>query len=149
MNYRFLTILFVFILCACNKNDDDNRNRNNNLPNAVFDTGGQINLDLPQYNNLKFPGGVLVLGNFGLNGIIIYYEGGTNYRAYELSDPNHPLSDCSNLTVESAIATCSCDDGNSYQVAGLGLPVTGTTGQFGLLSYFVEFNGNNVRVYNN
>ncbi len=146
--YLLYLLLFAFVT-SCQKNDD-NDNRNQNIPNAVFDTGGLINTNLPQFNNLQFPGNLIVLNdNYGVNGVVVYYVGGTQYYAFELSDPNHQLNSCSGLTVSSTTATCSCDDGNSYSIPGNGAPQEGTTGQFSLVPYAVEANGNIIRVFNN
>jgi len=145
---KLILLLSCVILFGCNKDNYDNGN--NNIPDVNVDTGSLINLNFPLYSDLNFTGGYIVLDNYGLQGIVIYCESKVSsiYRAYELSDPNHQYNpNCSKLTVESAIATCNCNDGNSYQVAGFGLPVTGTTGQYSLLPYFVEVNGSTLRVY--
>jgi len=150
---RTLLYLFflLFILSSCNKNDDDgNQNNNPNIPRAVFDTGSLINTNLPQFSQLRFAGNFIVLNdsNYGINGIVVFYSGGDNYSAFELTDPNHMINTCSKLTVENAIATCSCNDGNSYELSN-GLPLEGTSGPYPLTRYFVEANGNIVRVFNN
>ncbi len=146
----FYVFFFLFTLFSCNKNDDDNTNGNPNIPRAVFDTGNQINTNLPQYNQLLFAGNFIVLNNnnYGINGIVVFYSGGENYSAFELTDPNHPINTCSKLSVDNAIASCSCDDSNTYEISN-GLPLEGTTGQYPLTRYFVEANGSIIRVYNN
>lgn len=151
MKIIFLLLFFTSMLFFSCKNDDDlNNNGNPNIQNAVFDTGGFINTNLPQFNQLRFPGNSISInnGSFGINGIVIFYAGGENYSAFELSDPNHMINSCSLLSVNTAIASCSCEDGNSYEVSG-GLPLDGTTGQFPLVRYCVEAIGNIIRVYNN
>lgn len=152
MKKSFLYLsFFLIIVSSCNKSDDnDNQNGNPNIPRAVFDTGGSINTNLPQYNQLRFAGNFIVLdeGNYGINGIVVFFSGGNNYSAFELTDPNHMISSCAKLDVENAIASCACDDGNSYELSN-GLPLEGTTGQFPLTRYFVEVRGNIIRVFNN
>lgn len=148
-----LRSLFSIILCfvlvlSCQKNDD-NDNNNNYIPDIAFDTSNSINTSLPQYNDLQFPGNSLVLNQFGYNGIVIYSVGNDSYYAFEITDPNHAPSNCSSLNVNGTIATCNCEDGNSYSIAAGGVPFDGTTGQFSLKPYFVEVNGNVIRVYNN
>ncbi len=143
--------IFFFIFSSCNKNDDDNnQNSNSNIPRAVFDTGGLINTNLPQFSQLRFAGNFIVLNNnnYGINGIVVFYSGGENYSAFELTDPNHMINSCSKLSVDNAIASCTCEDGNSYELSN-GLPLEGTSGQFPLTRYFVEANGNIIRVFNN
>jgi hypothetical protein len=146
---ELLFVLLSIVMLSCSNNDDNNSNNNPNIPNIQFDTGGQINTTLPQYNDLQFPGNYIVLNNYGVNGISVFYTGGTRYRAFELSDPNHSSNTCSRLIVESINnASCQCDDGNSYSITG-GSPNPGTTGQQGLKEYFVEVNGSVIRVSNN
>jgi len=143
----YITIL-ALLLTTCSKSDD-NQNRNPNIPDFQFDTGDLINTNLPQYSQLLFPGNHIIVNanGVGVNGIVLYSSGST-YSAFELSDPNHQLNTCSQLTVESAIATCNCDDGNSYNIINGG-QFEGTTGQYGLVPYGVEVIGNIIRVFNN
>ena len=141
----FTTILLV----SCKKSDDDANQNNRNLPNYTFDTGALINTNLAQYNDLQFPNNyVLLNSNYGINGVVLFYAGGNNYSAFELSDPNHELRACSTLTVEGVIATCDCDDAKAYDIL-TGQTQEGTTGQYLLKRYFVEKAGNIIRVYNN
>ena len=148
MRTFFLILVSFFIISACSKSDDSNNN-NAFLPNIAFDTGNLINTNFPQYNNLLFAGNYIVLNKpYGINGTVLFYAGGTNYSAFELSDPNHRLSTCSSLTVNGIIASCDCDDDNAYDIL-IGLGQEGTTGQYALKRYFVEVNDNIIRVFNN
>ncbi|WP_034062681.1 hypothetical protein [Lacinutrix jangbogonensis] len=141
-------LLIGLMLNSCNKNDDNNQNNNPNIPNAVFDTGNLINTSLPQFNQMQFPGNHITLNNnYGVNGVVVYFSGAA-YTAFELSDPNHALASCSSLTISAPIATCSCDDGNSYEILS-GQREEGTTGQFSLIPYRVEVSGSIIRVFNN
>ncbi len=149
MNRILSIILLVFLVMSCNKSDDDGNNNNQNIPNITFDTGNLVNTNLPQYSSLQFDGNFVILNNnYGINGVVLFHPGGDNYSAFELSDPNHSLRGCSTLSVEGIIATCDCDDGNSYEILN-GIGRTGTTGNYALKRYFVEVNGNIIRVYNN
>lgn len=146
-NKTYLFILVITILFgSCSKNDDD-QNNNPNIPRAAFDTGTSINTSFPQYNQLQFPNNNVVINNIGLNGVVLHFSG-NSYSAFELSDPNHPISTCSPLSVNGIVATCGCDDGNSYEVLN-GSPQSGTTGQYTLVRYNVEVNGSIIRVFNN
>ena len=148
LRVHLYVLIFTLLLSSCNKNDDNDQNNNPNIPNAAFDTGSLINTSLPQYNSLQFPGNYITLNNnYGVNGIVVYFTG-SMYTAFELSDPNHQLNSCSNLTVDGIIATCSCDDDNSYEIV-TGQRQDGTTGQFTLVPYQVEVNGSVIRVFNN
>jgi hypothetical protein len=141
--YLFLAIFFI----GCSTNNDIIKNPY--LPNYSFDTGSLINTSLPQFSQLKFPGNYVILDKpYGINGFVLYYAGGTNYNAFEITDPNHPISNCSKLSIEGIIATCNCDDGNSYEILN-GLKREGTTGTYPLIRYYVEVSGSIIRVYNN
>ncbi len=146
--FLILTIL-ILGLNSCSKKDDNNNQSNPNIPNVAFDTGGLINTNLPQFNQLQFPGNFVVLNNnYGLNGVVVYFAGGGNYSAFELTDPAHPFSTCSSLTADGTSATCNCNDNNSYNTI-IGLAEEGTASLFPLKRYFVEVNGNIIRVFNN
>jgi len=140
--FTFLLILLV----ACSS--DDNIKSNPYIPNFNFDTGGLINTNLPEYSHLKFSGNHYILNSYGFKSVVLYYAGGEQYSAYELTDPNHIPNSCSLLSVEGIIATCDCDDGNSYDIL-TGSVREGTTGGYTLKPYRVEVSGNIIRVYNN
>ncbi len=146
MKTHLYILLLALSLISCSSNDDG-RNGNPNIPDFAFDTGTLINTNLPQFSNLQFPGNFIVLNQYGVNGVVLY-SSGTTYSAFELSDPNHQVNTCSRLTVEGIIASCTCDDGNSYNIVNGGLQ-EGTSGQYGLVPYGVEVIGNIIRVFNN
>ena len=149
LQYIFGLLLLSLVIFSCNKNDDDNDDENSNIPNVAFDTGGLINTNLPQYNNMQFPGNYIVLNNnYGINGVVVYYAGGDNYSAFELSDPLHQLQTCSVLEVEGTTATCTCGDDNAFNIV-VGLAENGTANTFPLKRYFVEASGSIIRVFNN
>jgi len=139
-----IAVISLFI-ASCSKSDNDVNNQF--LPNQSFDTSTTINTSFPQYNSLQFPGNHAIVNGFGLNGIVVY-NSGSSYRAFELSDPNHNLQSCSRLNVEGVIATCGCDDANSYDIL-TGQAQEGTSGPYTLKPYFVEVSGNIIRVFNN
>ncbi|WP_242203899.1 hypothetical protein [Aestuariivivens insulae] len=142
----FAYIICIIFLIGCSANNDIIKNPY--LPNYEFDTGDLINTNLPQFNKLKLPGNFVVVDNpYGINGFVLYYAGGTNYNAFEITDPNHAISSCSKLSVEGIIATCDCDDGNSYDILN-GVMREGTTGNYPLIRYKVEVLGSIIRVYN-
>lgn len=148
MKYLFLFVFASLLITSCSKNDDDQR-QNEFLPNYGFDTGSLINTNLPQYSDMEFPNNYVLLNNtYGINGVVVFYAGGNNYNAFELSDPNHVIRDCSKLTVTGVIATCGCTDANAYDIL-TGQPQEGTPGPYGLKRYYVEKTGNIIRVYNN
>lgn len=136
----FLVLMIAFISC----NPDDELNQNPFLPDQNFRL--VLNLSLPEYNNLNFPGNSFVTYNYGINGVVVYNLNNTQYVAFELSDPNHTLRECSLLTVQGIIASCSCNDENSYNII-TGEISTGT-GQYALKPYRVRKSGNTLEVYN-
>jgi len=143
------SILFLFsfvVLISCSKNDTIRSNPY--IPSISFNTGSLINTNLPQYSELKFPNNYIVLSSYGLNGVVLYYLGGDQYVAYELTDPNRTPTSCSKLNVEGIIATSGCDDGNSYDIL-TGSMREGTTGNYTLVPYHVEVSGNIIIVSNN
>jgi len=146
MKSILILLLTSLLLISCSKNDDG-RIGNPNIPNYAFDTGTLINTNLPQFSNLQFPGNFIELSQYGVNGVVLY-SSGTTYSAFELSDPNHQINTCSRLSLEGIIASCTCDDGNSYNIVNGGQQ-EGTAGQYGLVPYGVEILGNIIRVFNN
>lgn len=139
--FFFLLIFCLFYSCTP---DDAPQANNPYLPNLSVQL--DLNLSLPEYNRLNFPGNSYVTYNYGINGIVMYNINNIQYTAFELSDPNHPLTDCSKLTVEGVIATCSCDDGNSYNIL-TGEPTQGP-GPYSLKPYRVRKSGNVLEIFN-
>jgi hypothetical protein len=139
----FILLLFVIIL-AC-KSDDEQVNDNPNLFMPVVNLN--LNLNLPEYNPLKFPGSSVIINSQGIKGVVIYNVNNDLYTAFDLSDPNHVPSQCSKMTIEGIIATCPCtNDTNSYDIV-TGLHTENET--FYLMQqYRTERIGDIVRVYN-
>ncbi|WP_010227598.1 hypothetical protein [Gillisia marina] len=136
-------LMLLIVLTACSSNDND-RIDNPNLINVSFRLN--INLNLPEYNSLNFPGNSYSTYNTGINGVVIYNINNTQFTAFELSDPNHPLNECSSLRVEGVIAKCDCNDGNSYNI--LTGELTNGSGQYTMKPYRITKNGNMLEVFN-
>lgn len=139
-------IICIFFLLAISCSSDDSRNYNNPylIPTTVNLT---LNLNLPQYNQLKFPGNSVTVQHQGIKGIVVYCLNTDLYIAHEISDPNHNPSDCSAMTVEGAVASCPCpEDDNSYDL------ITGqhatAEDKYPMLQYRAKREGNSIRVYN-
>ncbi len=141
-NIAFLLLTLLIISC----NSDNNSDNNQFLPPSSINY--QINLDLPQFSDLKFAGNHYVdrTENGSIKGIIIYNINETQYSAFELSDPNHVPSTCSTQTVNGLTATCDCDDGNAYNII-TGQQTEGS-GQFGLRPYAIRRTGNVLTITN-
>ena len=134
-------LISLFLSCST---ADENRNNNPYLVDVNFTLN--INLGLPEYNSLNFPGNSYTTYNYGLNGVVIYNVNNNQYIAFELTDPNHAVSNCSRLSVQGLIATCNCGDGNEYNI--LTGEITEGAGQYALKSYRVRKNGSTLEVYN-
>ncbi|MBP2831370.1 hypothetical protein J8281_04140 [Aquimarina sp. U1-2] len=141
----------VFLICislifSCNSDDGPN---NPFLPSVSVNF--QVNLNLPQYNRLEFPGGIEVerTAGRGLKGVILYNQDGTQFFAYELSDPNlDPSLACSTLTVEGSRASSNCNGNeNIYEITSFGQQIQGEGG-FALLQYRIRRDGNILTVTN-
>ncbi|WP_299777743.1 hypothetical protein [uncultured Formosa sp.] len=147
MKKLFLATITTLLMVNCSTNDSYEDNPY--IPDYSFDTGTLINTNLPKYNALNFPGNYILLDSpYGVNGVVLYYIGAGMYTAFELTDPNHAITSCSTLEVNGIIATCDCDDDNSYNIVN-GYPESDTTGEYTLKPYFVTVSGTTIRVYNN
>ena len=142
MKKTFFILSIFSLLMACSGSDDSYRN-NPNLPNVNFRF--QLNLNLPEYNDLQFPGNSYATYNHGVRGVVIYNINNQQYAAFELSDPNHPPSSCSGMTVNGVIASCGCDD-NEYNVI-TGELVDGD-GEYTMRPYRVQRSGDVLEVFN-
>ena len=112
MRRIFVLIFLNLLLFGCSA--DDEIKNNPYLPDLNFSF--RLDLNLPEYNSLRYPGNTFVTRNFGINGVVIYNLNNNQYMAFELTDPNHIPQTCSRLEVKGTEATCSCDDGNVYTV---------------------------------
>ena len=146
MMKKLLLILSCIVFFTCSKND------NNSNCNFLLDVGVNltVNLNLPQFNQLLFPGNSVRVEGQGNEGIILYRLNSATLYAWDGADPNHTPSACSALSIETdgETVTCGCDDGNAYLLA------TGTF--FGdnpppctLKPYRVEAIGNNTFIVSN
>lgn len=148
---KLLYFFVIILIClSCSRDDNDVIINNPFLPEYTFDTGDFINTNLPQFSDLKFPGNYITLTQegVGINGVVLYYAGNNNYSAFELTDPNHKIETCSSLKIDGTVATCSCNDGNSYEIIS-GSMQKGTQGQYTLKRYLIELSGSIIRIYNN
>ncbi|APU67872.1 hypothetical protein C723_0682 [Christiangramia flava JLT2011] len=137
-----LLSLLVLMLFSCSGNDDYRGNPN--LADLNFSL--RLNLTLPEYNQLQYAGNSYVTYNYGVKGIVIYNINGSQFTAFELSDPNHPASSCSGMTVNGVIATCSCE-GNSYNII-TGEPASEENLQYTMKPYRIQQSGSIIEVWN-
>jgi hypothetical protein len=139
-------ILLLFTLIACDSDDQSINQYNPYLSNPP-QVNITINLNLPQYNNLNFPGGSATITTQGIRGIIVYRLNDDLFTAFEIADPNHFPNDCSRMTINGIEASCPCpDDENVYNI------VTGQhktlPNNYPMLGYRIERTGNTIRITN-
>ena len=142
---KVLFILFIlFVNC---KNDDTFQSGcvSELLPNPSFDTGGTINLNLPQYNGLQFAGNSVYISGYSVQGFYLYNTG-SFIVAFEASDPAHEKTNCSKMILSGVELSCPCGEGNTYEILS-GQQLSGDTGNC-LRAYRVEQVGSVIRVFN-
>jgi hypothetical protein len=141
MKKILILLAFFPFLFAC---DGGNINYNNpNIPN--YPVNLSLNIDLPQYNELKYATGHFVDYSQGARGIVIFNTG-TGYNAFDLACPNQAYNTCSSpITIDGIEAKCNCNASeNPYSL------FTGQSGgqQYPLKPYHAELNGSNLVIYN-
>ncbi len=138
---QFITLLLI-ILVSC----EDNQIQNNNpyLPNFGFEF--TINMNLPQFNNLKFPSNAVFIDNpgVGIKGVIVFNGGSSNFLAYEAACPNQPITDCSLMKINGINAKCPCDEIEYSLFTGLGTNV-----KYPMRQYRIQIiDENTLRIFN-
>lgn len=145
MKNVIIALILVFAVFGCKKDDGVLQNDNPFLIDPIVNLN--LNLNLPQFNPLKFPGNSVIISQQGIKGIVVYNVNNELYTAFDLSDPNHVPSSCSRMTLEGIIASCPCEeDNNEYDI------VTGQhkTNQnaYPMQQYRARRTGDNVSVTN-
>lgn len=145
MTKEIICLMAFICLSGCGTDDSNRINTNNPYLNTPL-VNLSLNLNLPQYNLLKYPGNYLVLSNQGLKGVVVYNVNNSLYTAFDLADPNHTPSSCSMMTLQGVIAQCACNDNNSYDIV---------TGQhqndpqtYPMLAYRITRSGDNLNITN-
>ncbi len=132
-------------MLSCSK-DDDKQERNPYLTDPVVNLN--LNLNLPEYNALKFPGNSIITSQ-GIKGIVVICVSETQYFAYDLTDPNHVPSNCSRMEIEGPIATCPCpNENNKYNLINFGRHTSEPDTKYPMQNYRAERNGNVVMISN-
>jgi len=142
---KFWSALFTaFLFLSCSSTDLE---RNPYLAEYSFQF--PINLNLPEYNDLKLAGGSVLISQLGHKGVIVYNINGNTFLAWEASCPNHAPSSCSQIQVSDFIAECSCEEYQYNLLTGqlLNPPADAET-EYPLLFYRAEVRGNSVVVSN-
>ncbi|MGB0892638.1 MAG: hypothetical protein ACPGUU_09820 [Flavobacteriaceae bacterium] len=130
----------VILLLGCSNSG----NQNNCFP--FINVSETINLDLPQYINLRIPGNWQYVPG-GHQGIIIYNLNGEQFKAFDRLCPGENLDACSQLVVENNVRMkCPCND-KEYNILN-GAPLTSGEECFAK-EYVVEnLNGTVLRITN-
>ncbi len=146
MKMKKIILILCLSLLIPSCSNDDSRSSNPNLPSIGFNH--TVNLDLPQFNNLKFPNNseVITTDGVGIKGVVIYNIDNTLYSAFELSDPNITPSNCSALKVMGIRAESNCGNDNAYEIIN-GLQLEGEGG-YPLLRYQIRREGNTLFISN-
>ncbi len=138
---KYILLVLVAVFFSCDKENFNNKNPY--LSNYAFTYN--INMNLPQYNSLKFPSNAVYInaGNTGVRGVFVFNTG-SGYVAFDAACPNQALSSCSTMTLNGINAICPCDDVSyslfSGQASGMEYPMK---------QYRVEqLDDFNLRVYN-
>ncbi len=142
MKHFYILIASILLLTCDSDNEID--------PSCSFLTTGltinrQLNLNLPQFSDLQFTGNSVYLPGLGNQGVIVANVG-NNFFAWDAADPNHQIQSCSVLVPNGSLATCGCDDENTYslvngRISGADLPCT-------LLFYNITLQGNTLFIQN-
>ena len=128
-------LIFLVLIISCVENINDSR-CNFLLDLEIY---YEVNLNLPQYNELNFISNSVYIPNVGNGGIIIV-NSGTGYLAWDAADPNRTNLPCSVLTISGLEATSGCAEQNTYSlITGQSIGVTLTCS---LKPYRVESNSN-------
>lgn len=144
MKSNLIILIILLTVFSCKKEDQINNDNPYLIDPLVSMT---LNLNLPEYNPLKFPGNSIIINQQGIKGIVIYNVNNDLYTAFELSDPNHTPNECSRMTIVGIIASCPCEsDTHSYDI------VTGqhqtNENLYPMLQYLAIRTGDNIHVSN-
>lgn len=137
-------LLLILFTLSVSCESDDNLRRNPNLLN--INVNYEINLNLPQFNNLNFSGNSVYVPGQGNQGLIIV-NSGSSYLAWDAADPNLVPSECSRLIIDGLNAESTCDEPpNSYSLI-TGQPLVEDL-RYPLFAYRITESGGVLRIFN-
>ncbi|NEV94539.1 hypothetical protein G3567_10335 [Psychroflexus sp. YR1-1] len=123
---------------------DENLRRNPNLLN--INVNYEVNLSLPQFNNLNFTGNSVYIPEQGNLGLIIV-NSGSSFLAWDAADPNLIPMECSRLMIDGLNAESNCDNSpHSYSLI-TGQALTENL-RYPLFAYRVTESGGVLRIFN-
>jgi nitrite reductase/ring-hydroxylating ferredoxin subunit len=139
---RFVFLAFLFVSCSNSEVE-----RNPYLQEYRFQF--QINLNLPEYDDLRFAGGSLLIPQIGHKGVLVFNLNGSDYFAWDASCPNHAPNTCSQTQLNGVLTECPCDSFQYSLATGQLLNPPEDSGQlYPLLFYRAETRGNAVVISN-
>ena len=143
---KVFILFFLFILILnCNRQPLERNPFLQNVPVSY-----EINLNLPQYNDLLFDGGTVIIENQGINGIVVIKTTSDQYAAWERTCPNHAVEICSTLRTENGIGKCECEEYQYTFLTGqlINPPSGVSTRLYPLLSYRIAIMDNKLLITN-
>lgn len=136
---RVILISLLTLLFACKKTEETN----NCFP--FISVNESINLNLPQYINLRTPGNSVYITG-GHRGIVIYNVNGKDFKAFDRACPNH-IDSCLPMTIKNDIRLkCSCNN-VEYNILN-GSPLVGKSTCFAKEYNVENLNGTVLRITN-
>lgn len=132
-------MLALILVSGCEPDRSDDA-----IPWQPFDVIS-INLNLPEYINLKMEGNYMYLNDGGVRGIILYHSGNSNYMAYERNCSFQPNSACATVEVHVSTLYMFCPCCNSNFDLATGFP-TGGIAWRPLRKYATSLNGSTLTI---
>lgn len=136
-----LLVIFTIILVSCSGDDADNSGCN-----FLFDAGVNltVNTNLPQFNQLQFPGNGVYVAGQGNNGVWLWRLNSATLLAWDAADPSRPPAACSTLDdIGGGIVESGCTDAPNQYSLITGQGFDGNTSNCTLKPYRVDDLGNN------
>jgi nitrite reductase/ring-hydroxylating ferredoxin subunit len=143
---KFFNAFWILILLtSCSSSDLE---RNPYLPEFSFRF--QVNLNLPEYDDLRYAGGSVLIPQLGHKGVLVFNLNGNIFFAWEASCPNHSPNSCSQTQIKGVLAECSCEKFQYSLATGQLLNPSEEDSEKGypLLFYQTENRGNSVIISN-
>lgn len=104
---RISGLLVLLFMLSC---DNDRGTRNPFLQEIGFRF--DMNLNLPLYSPLTNLGNAVYIDSpgIGTRGVFVIKSNFDQYRAFEASCPNHIPNECSTMSIDGQVVSCSCED---------------------------------------
>ena len=108
-----------------------------------------LNTNLPEYNNIRYAGGSVLIPQLGYKGVIVFNLNGNKFIAWEASCPNHLPSSCYQMDIIGVLSKCNCEKYQYSLATGqLIIDYKETKKYYPLLNYPIENFGKNLIISN-